>query len=65
MPPVVDLLEFKKKGPRLAVWLYAPTEHYWQVYFDANRIISNVLLRHDLKPLENSSKIEAESISKS
>jgi len=65
MQPVVDLLEFKKKGPRLAVWLYAPTEHYWQVYFDANRIISNVLLRHDLKPLENSSKIEAESISKS
>lgn len=23
-PPVVDLLEFKKKGPRLAVWLYTP-----------------------------------------
>ena len=48
--PVVDLLEFKKKGPRLAVWLYTKTDNYWQVYFDANRIISNVLLRHNLKP---------------
>lgn len=48
--PVVDLLEFKKKGPRLAVWLYTKTENYWQVYFDANRVISNVLLRHNLKP---------------
>jgi len=47
--PLVDLLEFKKKGPRLAVWLYTNTDHYWQVYFDANRVISNVLLRHDLK----------------
>jgi len=47
--PVVDLLEFKKKGPRLAVWLYTHTENYWQVYFDANRVISNVLLRHNLK----------------
>jgi len=53
--PVVDLLEFKKKGPRLAVWLYAPTQHYWQVYFDANRVISNVLLRHNLKPTAISS----------
>jgi small conductance mechanosensitive channel len=49
-PPVVDLFEFKKKGPRLAVWLYTHTNHYWQVYFDANRVISNVLLRHNLKP---------------
>jgi small conductance mechanosensitive channel len=47
--PVVDLLEFKKKGPRLAVWLYTHTSNYWQVYFDANRVISNVLLRHNLK----------------
>lgn len=54
-PPLVDLLEFKKKGPRLAVWLYAPTQHYWQVYFDANRVISNVLLRHNLKPTAISS----------
>ncbi|MFM1798705.1 MAG: hypothetical protein RLZZ117_983 [Cyanobacteriota bacterium] len=48
--PVVDLLEFKKKGPRLAVWLFTHTNSYWQVYFDANRVISNVLLRHNLKP---------------
>jgi small conductance mechanosensitive channel len=54
-PPLVDLLEFKKKGPRLAVWLYAHTQHYWQVYFDANRVISNVLLRHNLKPTAISS----------
>ncbi len=49
MPAVVDLLEFKKKAPRLAVWLYTHTTNYWQVYFDANRVISNVLLRHNLK----------------
>jgi len=62
MPPVVDLLEFKKKGPRLAVWLYTNTEHYWQVYFDANRIIANVLLRHDLKPFDISSEVITENI---
>jgi phosphoheptose isomerase len=62
MPPVVDLLEFKKKGPRLAVWLYTSTENYWQVYFDANRIIANVLLRHDLKPFDISSEVITENI---
>ncbi|WP_420130792.1 mechanosensitive ion channel family protein [Rhodoferax ferrireducens] len=38
--PVVDveILEFNEFGPKLAVRPYCHTEHYWQVYFDTNKI---------------------------
>ncbi len=39
----VEVLEFSERGPRLAVRPYAHTSHYWQVYFDANRMIVDVL----------------------
>ena len=39
----VEVLEFSERGPRLAVRPYAHTSHYWQVYFDANRMIVEVL----------------------
>jgi small conductance mechanosensitive channel len=39
----VEVLEFSERGPRLAVRPYTHTSHYWQVYFDANRMIVDVL----------------------
>jgi len=37
--PDVEILEFNFAGPVLAVRPYAHTDHYWQVYFDTNRLI--------------------------
>jgi small conductance mechanosensitive channel len=37
--PDVEILEFNFAGPVLAVRPYTHTDHYWQVYFDANRLI--------------------------
>ncbi len=39
----VEVLEFSERGPRLAVRPYTHTSHYWQVYFDTNRMIVEVL----------------------
>jgi len=38
-PPDVEILEFNLNGPVLAVRPYCHTDHYWQVYFDTNRVI--------------------------
>jgi small conductance mechanosensitive channel len=35
----VEILEFNLVGPVLAVRPYCHNDHYWQVYFDTNRII--------------------------
>ncbi len=35
----VEILEFTLVGPVLAVRPYCHNDHYWQVYFDANRVI--------------------------
>lgn len=37
--PDVDLLDATLAGPVLAVRPYCNNAHYWQVYFDANRLI--------------------------
>jgi small conductance mechanosensitive channel len=37
--PDIEILEFRMAGPMLAVRPYCHNEHYWQVYFDTNRII--------------------------
>jgi small conductance mechanosensitive channel len=37
--PDVEILEFNPMGPVLAVRPYTHTDHYWQVYFDTNRLI--------------------------
>jgi small conductance mechanosensitive channel len=37
--PDVEILEFTPLGPQLAVRPYCHTDHYWQVYFDTNRLI--------------------------
>ena len=39
----VEVLEFSERGPRLAVRPYTNTTHYWQFYFDTNRMIVDVL----------------------
>ena len=41
----VELLEFSERGPKLVVRLYTNNEHYWQVYFDTNRLIADVLTK--------------------
>ena len=37
--PDVEILTFNERGPVLAVRPYCHTAHYWQVYFDTNRVI--------------------------
>lgn len=37
--PDVDILQFTPAGPQLCVRPYCSNQHYWQVYFDANRLI--------------------------
>jgi len=40
--PEVSLLDMKLEGPVIAVRPYTHTDHYWQVYFDANEAIVKV-----------------------
>ena len=43
-PPVeVEILEFTLVGPVLAVRPYCHNDHYWQVYFEGNRIMREAL----------------------
>ena len=35
----VEILEFNLVGPVLVVRPYCHNDHYWQVYFDTNRMI--------------------------
>jgi small conductance mechanosensitive channel len=37
--PDVDVLQFTPAGPVLCVRPYCSNDHYWQVYFDSNRLI--------------------------
>jgi len=41
--PDVEILEFNFNGPVLAVRPYCHTDHYWQVYFDTNKAIRDVV----------------------
>ena len=43
LAPTIEVLEFTERGPKLAVRPYARTNDYWQVYFDTNRMIGDVL----------------------
>ena len=40
--PDVEILEYSLAGPVLAVRPYTHTDHYWQVYFETNRVIREV-----------------------
>jgi small conductance mechanosensitive channel len=37
--PDVDVLQFTPAGPLLCVRPYCQNQHYWQVYFDTNRLV--------------------------
>jgi small conductance mechanosensitive channel len=37
--PDIEILKFTPLGPVLAVRPYCNNAHYWQVYFDTNRVI--------------------------
>jgi small conductance mechanosensitive channel len=39
-PPAVEILDFNSLGTVLAVRPYCHTDHYWQVYFDTNKLIA-------------------------
>ena len=39
----VEIIEFNLVGPVLAVRPYCHTDHYWQVYFDSNKMIKDAL----------------------
>jgi small conductance mechanosensitive channel len=39
--PTVEIFEFNLAGPLLVVRPFCANEHYWQVYFDTNRMIRN------------------------
>jgi small conductance mechanosensitive channel len=41
--PDVSILSFTPAGPVLAVRPYCSNDHYWQVYFDTNMAIREVL----------------------
>ena len=41
--PEVDILQFTVAGPQLCVRPFCGNQHYWQVYFDTNRLIREVL----------------------
>jgi small conductance mechanosensitive channel len=38
-PPDVEIIQFNLAGPVLAVRPYCSNAHYWEVYFDTNRVI--------------------------
>ena len=40
--PDVEILDFNALGTVLAVRPYCHTDHYWQVFFDTNRVIAAV-----------------------
>ncbi len=39
--PTIEIFEFTLAGPVLVVRPFCANEHYWQVYFDTNRMIRN------------------------
>ncbi len=39
--PVIEIFEFTLAGPLLVVRPFCANQHYWQVYFDTNRMIRN------------------------
>ncbi|MFM8525261.1 MAG: mechanosensitive ion channel family protein, partial [Cyanobacteriota bacterium] len=46
LPADLEILSLNERGPRLAVRPYTHTDHYWQVYFDSNRVIAETLSGH-------------------
>jgi Small-conductance mechanosensitive channel len=47
--PNVEILTFSPAGSTLAVRPFCHNEHYWQVYFDANRAITRILMPDQIR----------------
>lgn len=45
--PDVEILQFTAAGPILAMRPYCSNQHYWQVYFDCNRLIRESFSKAD------------------
>lgn len=71
--PDVEILDFNPLGTLLAVRPYCHTDHYWQVFFDTNRLIASsfgaagypapfIVQEHRPGPAVNGKGIEAEGI---
>jgi len=43
--PTIEILEFNLVGPVLAVRPHCHNDHYWQVYFDTNRVIRDAPMK--------------------
>lgn len=56
--PDVEILHFTEFGPVLAVRPYTHTDHYWQVYFDANKAIVAVGGEAKYPPVERTLKVK-------
>lgn len=41
--PDVEIMEFNEYGPVLCLRPYCHNDHYWQVYFDTNKVIATTL----------------------
>jgi len=41
--PTVEILEFNERGTLLVVRPFCHNDHYWQVYFDTNRVIAETM----------------------
>jgi small conductance mechanosensitive channel len=50
--PDIEILQFTPLGPVLAVRPYCANEHYWQVYFDTNRVIRETFGAAGFPPAE-------------
>ncbi len=50
--PDVEILAFNERGPALAVRPYCHTSHYWQVYFETNRVIRETFGAAGFPPAE-------------
>ena len=51
-PPVIEIGSFTEFGPVLVVRPFTHTDHYWQVYFDANKAIVAVAGEAGFPPVE-------------
>ncbi len=43
--PLVEIFEFTDIGPKLAVFPFCNNAHYWQVYWDTNRVIRETMIQ--------------------
>jgi small conductance mechanosensitive channel len=42
-PPTIEILEFNDRGALLVVRPFCHNQHYWQVFFDTNRVIAETM----------------------